>query len=99
MPVISLGGLAACVTVGALGAAAFVLSAPAKADPVVPVSVVCQSLHAGAGIDSVIDQFVDHGYTGEETADIIIGAVRYVCPDEMPTLQAWRVQHSGTTAI
>lgn len=88
MRVISLAALTTCL--------ALVVSAPATADPVVPVSVVCQWLRAGAGVDSVIDEFVDHGYTGEETADIIIGAIRYACPDEMPVLQGWRRQHSVT---
>lgn len=113
---VSFPALAVCATVGALGAAAFLAAAPARADQADYVSYlndngvayrnlpavialgndnVCRPLRDGGGIDSVIGEVVDSGYTGEETAYIIIGAIRYMCPDQLPTLQGWRVQHSA----
>ena len=114
---ISFATLATCVTVGAVGAAVFLASAPARADQIDYVSYldgngvayrdisgvialgkenVCHPLRVGAGIDSVISDVVDYGYSGEETAYIIIGAIEYMCPDQMQTLQDWRAHHGAT---
>lgn len=43
----------------------------------------------------MIGDIVDVGYTGEETAYIIIGAIRYMCPDQLPVLQDWRARHNA----
>ena len=56
---------------------------------------VCHPLRAGGSIDSVIGDIVDVGYTGEETAYIIIGAIRYMCPDQLPVLQDWLARHNA----
>lgn len=59
---------------------------------------VCHPLRDGGDIDSVIGGVVDYGYTGEETAYIIMGAIRYMCPDQLPALQDWRAHYSSPAA-
>lgn len=56
---------------------------------------VCHPLRDGGTVDAVIGRLVDDGYTGEETATIIIGAIRYLCPDQTPVLQDWRARHNA----
>lgn len=51
---------------------------------------VCHPLRSGMSVDSVIGAVVDYGYTGQETAYIIVGAIQFMCPDQMATLQDWR---------
>lgn len=60
---------------------------------------VCHPLRSGAGIDSVIGDIVDHGYSGVETAFIIIGAIEYMCPDQDRTLQEWRGRHADSSGL
>lgn len=56
---------------------------------------VCHPLRSGAGIDSVLGSLVDGGFSGDETAYLIIGAIRYLCPDQMPVLEDWRARHNA----
>ena len=50
---------------------------------------VCHPLRAGYSVDSVIRDVNSYRYAPGEVGLIIRAAVSYMCPDQIPTLQAW----------
>lgn len=57
---------------------------------------VCHALRLGEVPDAVIGSVVRHGYSPHETAYIVVGAINFMCPDQIPTLESWNArQHPG----